>query len=76
MRDTHLEEYLQIEEYLQMGSCNLCDHSLENNSHGLDPNDLYVDQNDLYVDENEMLQHFGSCTYCRVCNPRLFSRNS
>lgn len=41
--------------------CELCGHSLENNSHGFDQNDAYLDENDKFI-------HSGRCTYCYICN--------
>jgi len=46
-------------------TCELCGHSLENNSHGFDQNDAVMD--------GDTLVHSGHCTYCRECNPRIFS---
>lgn len=45
--------------------CPDCKHSLEDNNHGFD-------QNDGFLDENGELVHSGRCTYCRICNPRIF----
>lgn len=49
---------------MDTGICNLCHHSLVDNSHGFDQNDGYMDGNKLV--------HSGACTYCKVCNPALF----
>jgi len=46
-----------------MKTCDLCGHSMENNSHGFDQSDAWVD--------GLKLVHSGHCTYCHVCNPRL-----
>lgn len=43
--------------------CNLCHHTLTNNSHGFDQNDAWLNGDELV--------HSGFCTYCRVCNPML-----
>lgn len=44
--------------------CPYCNHNMENNRHGWD-------QNDFGLDANGEFQHTGTCTYCKVCNPRL-----
>lgn len=46
--------------------CELCGHSLIRNDHGFDQNDAHM--------EGDKLIHHGRCTYCRECNPGLFSR--
>lgn len=43
--------------------CVLCHHSLEDNQHGFDQNDAEV--------AGEQLVHSGTCTYCKICNPRM-----
>lgn len=48
-------------------NCDLCGHSLEGNSHGLD-------QNDFEWDNDGNMFHTGRCTYCRICNPRIFEK--
>lgn len=42
-------------------TCNLCGHTLKDNSHGFDQNDAWMD--------GDKLVHSGSCTYCKICNP-------
>jgi hypothetical protein len=46
--------------------CELCGHFLEGNSHGFDQNDAVMD--------GDVLVHSGHCTYCKVCNPRIFEK--
>lgn len=48
--------------------CDSCKHSLENNMHG-------IDQNDLEMDEKGNCIYLDRCTYCRICNPRIFEDN-
>lgn len=45
--------------------CPDCKHSLENNLHGFDQNDWTIDET------GTKLVYLGSCTYCKICNPRL-----
>jgi hypothetical protein len=47
-----------------MENCNLCGHTLENNSHGFD-------QNDAVMTKDGDCIHLGSCTYCRYCNLKI-----
>lgn len=42
--------------------CELCKHSLLNNSHGFDQNDAWM--------EGDKLVHSGRCSYCKECYPR------
>jgi hypothetical protein len=51
-----------------MSICNLCGHTLVNNSHGFDQNDAHM--------EGDELIHHGRCTYCRFCNPSIFEDTS
>lgn len=44
--------------------CGMCNHTLKDNNHGFDQNDAYLNE------ENEVC-HYGSCTYCKYCNPRV-----
>lgn len=49
---------------VQVQECPDCHHSLKENNHGFDQNDGWI--------EGDKLVHSGSCTYCRICNPRIF----
>lgn len=54
-------------------NCDLCNHSLADNQHGFDQNDAWMEE-DTGSETGYKLVHSGSCTYCRICNPRLFAR--
>lgn len=41
--------------------CELCGHSLVDNSHGFDQNDAHM--------EGDKFVHHGTCSYCKVCFP-------
>jgi uncharacterized protein YuzB (UPF0349 family) len=56
-------EWMEVTEPESERFCEMCKHSLKDNNHGFD-------QNDVYMDENLNVTHFGTCTYCNVCNPR------
>ena len=47
--------------------CEICGHSMFNNLHGFD-------QNDGFINEKGELVLYGTCTYCKICNPRLFAK--
>ncbi len=51
-----------------MEMCNLCHHSLENNSHGFDQNDAWM--------EGYKLVHSGFCSYCKICYPTEKTKNT
>lgn len=52
------------EEKEEVKTCPDCKHILINNQHG-------PDQNDFYMKDNNEVEHYGTCTYCKYCNPRL-----
>ena len=57
---------LKVVDKMQEKICPDCHHSLENNNHGFDQNDFE------WLEAEETFIHSGRCTYCEVCNPRIF----
>jgi ferredoxin len=57
-----------------MDACPDCKHSLEDNMHGFDQNDGWLEE-DSFSPTGYRLVHSGRCTYCKECNPRIFTED-